>query len=576
MSYKRLRNKIIVGCALTLATGLLFTGCTNPLTQTGSVSDEENVSVDSDNVEGTTIDITDQFTDRDLDPSYDESEAIYITLSDGASASDNESVQIAGDTITISQEGVYVFSGSLSNGQIVVDNEEEDAKIQIVLDNVSIVNSSSACIYIKAADKVFVTTKEGSTNTLTVTGAYEAIDENNIDAVIFSKDDLVINGSGILNIEANYGHGIVSKDDLKVTGGTLNVNAAEHGLSGKDSVRITSAIINITANEDGIHSSNEDDENTTAGYIYVADGTITVSAGDDGMHADLETRIDGGSVTVSDSYEGLEGQLVVLCGGDININASDDGINAGGGADASGTTSAFGGGRDMFSASNVDCKIYIYGGNINVNSKGDGIDSNGDLYIYGGEIYVDGPENDGNAALDKGDQSQAYIYGGTIIATGMSGMAEAFSEDSSQVSILLNLEETVSGEISVADASGNVIVSYTPSKSYNSIVVSSSELVEGETYTITTGGTETEITVDGMSVVEGEVGMNGGGQRGQMPNGDVQSGEAPSGEAPQMRDGERPELPEGATEGELPEMSSGEKPSGNLPSENAQQNKTNN
>lgn len=574
MSYKRLRQKFIVGCALTLATGLLFTGCTNPFAS--SATGEKNAEVNLSNVDGSTIDITDQFTDRDLDPSYDESEAINITLSDGASASDSESVEIDGDTITISQEGVYVVSGNLSNGQIVVDNEDEDAKIQIVLDNVSIINSSSACIYVKAADKVFITTKEGSTNTLTVTGAYEAIDENNIDAVIFSKDDLVINGSGTLNIEANYGHGIVSKDDLKVTGGTLNVNAAEHGLSGKDSVRITSATINITANEDGIHSSNEDDENTTAGYIYVADGTITVSAGDDGMHADLETRIDGGTVTVSDSYEGLEGQLVVVCGGDITVNASDDGINAGGGADASGTTSGFGGGRDMFSASNVDCKLYIYGGNINVNSKGDGIDSNGDLYIYGGEIYVDGPENDGNAALDKGDQSQAYIYGGTIIATGMSGMAEAFSEDSSQVSILLNLEETVSGEVSIKDANGNVIASYTPSKSYNSIVVSSSELIEGETYTITTGGTETEITVDGMSVVEGEVGMNGGGQRGQMPDGSVQSGEAPSGEAPQMQGGERPELPEGAMEGELPEMPSGEKPSGNPPSENAQQNKTNN
>lgn len=574
MSYKGLRQKFIVGCALTLATGLLFTGCTNPFAS--SATGEKNAEVNLSNVDGSTIDITDQFTDRDLDPSYDESEAINITLSDGASASDSESVQIDGDTITISQEGVYVVSGNLSNGQIVVDNEDEDAKIQIVLDNVSIINSSSACIYVKAADKVFITTKEGSTNTLTVTGAYEAIDENNIDAVIFSKDDLVINGSGTLNIEANYGHGIVSKDDLKVTGGTLNVNAAEHGLSGKDSVRITSATINITANEDGIHSSNEDDENTTAGYIYVADGTITVSAGDDGMHADLETRIDGGTVTVSDSYEGLEGQLVVVCGGDITVNASDDGINAGGGADASGTTSGFGGGHDMFSASNVDCKLYIYGGNINVNSKGDGIDSNGDLYIYGGDIYVDGPENDGNAALDKGDQSQAYIYGGTIIATGMSGMAEAFSEDSSQVSILLNLEETVSGEVSIKDANGNVIASYIPSKSYNSIVVSSSELIEGETYTITTGGTETEITVDGMSVVEGEVGMNGGGQRGQMPDGSVQSGEAPSGEAPQMQGGERPELPEGVEEGELPAMPSGEKPSGNPPSENAQQNKTNN
>ncbi len=568
MNFNKINKKLNLICAVTLSVGLLFTGCTLGTSKTAS--GEETASVNYSNVDGSTIDVTDQFTKRDLDASYDESEAIKVTLSDGASVSDSDSVKIDGDTITISEEGVYVFSGTLTNGQIVVDNEEDDAKIQIVLDNVSIINSSSACIYVKSADKVFVTTKEGSTNSLIVTGEYVAIDENNIDAVIFSKDDLVLNGSGTLNIEATYGHGVVSKDDLKVTGGTVNINAAEHGLSGKDSVRITSATINIEANEDGIHSSNEDDENETAGYIYVADGNLTIKAGDDGMHADLETRIDGGSVTVTESYEGLEGQIVTICGGDINITASDDGINAGGGADASGENSGFGGGKDMFSASNTNCKIYIYGGNINVNSRGDGIDSNGDLYVYGGEIYVDGPENDGNGALDKGEQSQAYIYGGTIIATGMSGMAESFCDQSSQVSILLNLEETVSGEVSIKDANGNVIASYTPSKSYNSVVVSSSELKEGETYTISAGGTDTEITVDGISVTEGEGGSAGfgGGRGGQMPNGEAPNGEAPSGEAPSgVKDGERPELPEGVEEGDLPERpSDGQRPQGNPPS----------
>ncbi len=581
MSYKRIKNKLILAGAATLVAGLLFTGCTNPLSSITTSSGEETAEVNLSNVEGSTIDVTDQFTDRDLDASYDESTAVTIQLSDGASTSSDDSVQIDGDTITITEEGVYVISGSLSNGQIQVNNEDETAKIQIVLDNVSIVNSSSACIYVKAADKVFITTTEGSTNTLTVTGEYVAIDDNNIDAVIFSKDDLVLNGFGTLNIEANYGHGVVSKDDLKVTGGTVNVNAADHGLSGKDSVRITSATINITANEDGIHSSNEDDENTTAGYIYVADGTITINAGDDGMHADLETRIDGGTINVAQAYEGLEGQIVTITGGDVNITSSDDGINAGGGADASGETSGFGGGKDMFSASNTDCKIYIYGGTINVNASGDGIDSNGDLYVYGGEIYVDGPANDGNGALDKGEQSQAYIYGGSIVATGMSGMAENFSDQSSQASILINLTETVSGEVILKDSEGNVLLQFTPSKSYNSIVLSCDGLTEGETYTVVTGETETEVTVDSVSVTVGESSF-GGGQMGGGPSEQMQDGQAPSGEMPEMTEGERPELPEGVEEGDLPEMPSndgtnGQKPNGNPPSGNGQnRNSTNN
>lgn len=527
MSYKKLKRKLTAFAAIAVASMVILTGCKGSSSSDSSSetqSSEEESSTSTSDVEGSTIDTSEQFTDRDLDWSYDESEAITVTLADGASEASDSSVVIEGDTITISEEGVYVFSGTLSNGQIQVNNEAKDAKIQIVLNGVEITNESSACIYVVAADKVFVTTAEGTENSLSVTGEYVNIDDNNIDGVIFSKDDLVLNGDGVLNIEGSTGHGVVSKDDLKVTGGTLNINSSDHGLSGKDSVRITGATISITTNEDGIHSSNDDDEDTTAGYIYVADGTITINAGDDGMHADLETRIDGGDITIEKSYEGLEGQIVTVVGGTISVTSDDDGMNAGGGADASGATSGFGGGKDMFSASNSDCKIYIYGGNININASGDGIDSNGDLYIYGGEIYVEGPENSGNAAIDKGDQGTAVISGGTLIATGMSGMAEGFSEDSTQVSVLLNLSTTVSGEVQLLDSEGNVLLSYTPSKSYNSVNISTADLAEGETYTIVTGDTETEITVDSVSVTEGEASMSGnmggrGGMGGAMQGG---------------------------------------------------------
>ena len=565
MKYKNIRKRLKnIGIMMTVC-AVTLTGCASASSKNASESGVENAveteantaeqtaasTAGTSDVTGSTIDASDQFTDRDLDWSYDESEAIAVTLSDGGSTASDDSVQIDGDTITITKEGVYVVSGSLKNGQIRVNTaDDENAKVQIVLNGVNITNESSACIYVIEADKTFITTAEGTENSLSTTGEYVAIDDNNIDGVIYSKDDLVLNGDGVLNIEGPTGHGVVSKDDLKVTGGEVIVNSSDHALAGKDSVRITGATLNLTTNEDGIHSGNNDNEDETAGYIYVADGNITINAGDDGMHADLETRIDGGNISVAKSYEGIEGQIVVISGGEIAVTASDDGVNAGGGADSSGETSGFGGGKDMFSATNEDCHIYIYGGLLSVNSQGDGLDSNGYLSMAGGTVTVDGPSNDGNGALDFGDGCNGTISGGTIIATGMSGMAETFSSESTQASVMVNLESAVSGEVTLTDSNGNVLASLTPTKSYNSVVISSPDLTDGETYTLKTGDTETEVTLEGTSTTVGQAGMNGRGGRGKIDGGPSENW----GDASENM-GERPEnMPEPPEDnGERPE-----------------------
>ncbi|MCR4797565.1 MAG: carbohydrate-binding domain-containing protein [Lachnospiraceae bacterium] len=564
MKYKNIRQRLKnIGIMMTVC-AVTLTGCASASSKNASESGVESAveteantaeqtaaSAGTSDVTGSTIDASDQFTDRDLDWSYDESEAIAVTLSDGGSTASDDSVQIDGDTLTITKEGVYVISGSLKNGQIQVNTaDDENAKVQIVLNGVNITNESSACIYVIEADKTFITTAEGTENSLSTTGEYVAIDDNNIDGVIYSKDDLVLNGDGVLNIEGPTGHGVVSKDDLKVTGGEVIVNSSDHALAGKDSVRITGATLNLTTNEDGIHSGNNDNEDETAGYIYVADGNITINAGDDGMHADLETRIDGGNISVAKSYEGIEGQIVVISGGEIAVTSSDDGVNAGGGADSSGETSGFGGGKDMFSATNEDCHIYIYGGLLSVNSQGDGLDSNGYLTMADGTVTVDGPSNDGNGALDFGDGCNGTISGGTIIATGMSGMAETFSSESTQASVMVNLESAVSGEVTLTDSNGNVLASLTPTKSYNSVVISSPDLTDGETYTLKTGDTETEVTLEGTSTTVGQAGMNGRGGRGKMGGGPSEN----SGDASENM-GERPEnMPEPPEDnGERPE-----------------------
>lgn len=658
-------------------------------------------------------------------------------------------VNISGNIITITKEGTYVLSGALSEGQIVVD--ADSAKVQLVLDNADITCASSAAIYIKNADKTFITLAEGSENILMNTAEYEAIDDNNIDAVIFSKDDLTLNGKGTLTINSEYGHGIVSKDDLKLVGGTYNITAENHALSGKDSVRIADGTYNLTSGKDGIHSENADDDEK--GFVYIAsgdftiestgdgidasyvvqiddgdfditagggaenatktnndmpsggpggnmgggapggdkpsgeapsggpssdsdsgkqtgqtppdkpngdsfdgsrpdekasdnagsqtsqtppdkpgtdtsdgqksdknsqskdaadsttasgassdtdseaasstssdtdststkgiksdgalyvnggtftinsaddafhsnsdvtinDGTYTVSSGDDGMHADSALLVNGGTITVTESYEGLEGLNITINDGKIDITASDDGMNAAGGNDASGFGGRGGDGfkgmqapdsaqrpddtsdntsdntqkpddtsdtaqttgnitvaaqkqdspsdtsHDTDTASDDEMWMVINGGYVHVLAGGDGLDSNGDLTINGGEVYVDGPSDNGNSAIDYGEKSSFDINGGTVVAVGSSGMAEDVSSESKQQVAFVKLDSQAdAGDVILKDAAGNEIISYTVQKKYDCVIISTADLKAGQTYTLSASGNESAVSL---------------------------------------------------------------------------------
>ena len=612
-------------------------------------------------------------------------------------------VSISGNIITITKEGTYVLSGALSEGQIVVD--ADSAKVQLVLDNADITCASSAAIYVKNADKTFITLAEGSENILMNTAEYEAIDDNNIDAVIFSKDDLTLNGKGTLTINSEYGHGIVSKDDLKLVGGTSNITAKNHALSGKDSVRIAAGTYNLTSGKDGIHSENADEEEK--GFVYIAsgdftiestgdgidasyvvqiddgdfditagdgaenatktnnempgggtggnmgggapggdkpsgeapsgeapsggpssdsdsgkqtgqtppdkpdgdsfdgsrpdekasdnagsqtsqtppdmsgkdtsdadststkgiksdgalyvnggtytinsaddsfhsnsdvtinDGTYTISSGDDGIHADSALLVNGGTITVTESYEGLEGLNITINDGKIDITASDDGMNAAGGNDASGFGGRGGDGfkgmqapdaaqksdsasdtaqttgnitvaaqksdntsvasQDTDTASDDEMWMVINGGYVHVLAGGDGLDSNGDLTINGGEVYVDGPSDNGNSAIDYGEKSSFYINGGTVVAVGSSGMAEDVSSDSKQQVAFVKLDSQVdAGDVILKDADGNEIISYTVQKKYDCVIISTADLQAGQTYILSASGNESEVSL---------------------------------------------------------------------------------
>lgn len=257
--------------ALLLVALLVLSGCGN------GAGSEENAD--------------DIFSDRDFEAEYDVSKSAVITLNGSSGQCDSDAVEISGGVITIKDEGTYILSGSLDDGMIVVDADEDD-KTQVVLDGVSIHSNTSAPIYIKQADKVFVTLTEGSQNSLSNSGSFEAIDENEIDAVIFSKEDLTLNGVGVLTISSPAGHGIVSKDELAVTGGSYEITCASHGLSGKDGVGIAGGTFNVTSGKDGVHAENNDD--STLGYVYIKGGTFEITSIGDGISAESTLQIDGG------------------------------------------------------------------------------------------------------------------------------------------------------------------------------------------------------------------------------------------------------------------------------------------
>ena len=238
----------------------------------------------------------DMFTERDYESTYSEQEAVVIQLNGDTAVASSDSVVIEGSVITITENKTHIISGTLNDGMILVE-AGEDAKLQLVFQNVHITSSDSAPLYIKEADKVFLTLAEGSENSLTNGGNFISTEESNLDGALFSKQDLTVNGAGSLNISSPAGHGIVCKDDLVFTGGNYEISASGHGLDANDSIRICNASFTINADQDGIHAENSDDE--TLGYIYISSGNLTIESEDDGIYAGASMMIHGGTFSIT-------------------------------------------------------------------------------------------------------------------------------------------------------------------------------------------------------------------------------------------------------------------------------------
>lgn len=368
------------------------------------------------------------------------------------------------DSLTITKSGTYYLTGSISDGLIKVDAGVDD--VRLLLDNVSIHNSSGPAIACFSANNLVI--ELVGDNYLSDGTVFDSSYDEDVNGVIYSKEDLIFQGNGSLSLAANYQDGIVGKDDVKFKGGHYKIEAVDDGIRGKDSVYVVNGDFSINVKGDAITSTNSIDRDK--GFILISGGVFEISAGDDGIRANHELCIDGGTINILSSYEGLEAQVIAINGGNISISSNDDGVNAGNKASNDNTDSS--------------CVLSINGGEVYINAGGDGVDSNGYIYFNGGSTIIDGPTNDGNGSLDSG--LGITMNGGVVIAVGSSGMAETLGNSSSvnNLSMFFSQQLGANTKIEIKNADNITILSHISAKKFNYLAAGSTDFTLGETYAV--------------------------------------------------------------------------------------------
>lgn len=474
------------------------------------------------------------------------------TLTDGtdyqleADATEPDATFFSKEDLVINGDGELVINGNDNNGIRSKDD------LILISGNYTINAKNNA---LKGKDSVQI--KDGLYTLTTQEG--DGIQANNTEDE--TKGFVTIDGGSFLltpgrdGIQAETNVTIQQADITIQTGETtLSEDESYKGIKAGKAVTIQSGTITIDSADDSLHSN---------GDITIADGKLTLTSQDDGIHADNNLTINGGNIAIKGSYEGLEASVITLNAGDITVVASDDGVNAGGGSDTTTEIGTFGadsfggpggggpGGGDQADESK---QIIINGGTLAIDAQGDGLDSNGNVQMTGGTVTVNGPTDNGNGALDY--NGTFNLTGGTLVSAGSNGMAMNVSDSSTQPSFGIYFDSTQKAGtvISLLDSSGNVVVTYQPSKDFQHLTLSSADLKVGETYTLISGseangseknGLYDEGIVNGVELgtltlsntitnvtetgEEATTGMMGGGPGGMMGN----PGEMPTGERPQ-------------------------------------------
>ncbi len=447
-----------------------------------------------------------------------------FTFSDsGITTETDTGYKIEGTALTINASGVYVITGSCSEGSVKV--KKGTTGVTLILKDLNLscsdtapiaINKDNGDTYIEIQGTVTLTDKENPDNE-------NSTDEAVADAFegaaikVKSGSNLTISGNGTLNVDsASCKNGIKGGEGVTITinSGTYIVNAANNGIASDGSLIINGGIINVISSNDGLKAKPEADDTTSNGVVTINSGTVTINA----------------------AGEGIEGETVNISGGTVNIKASDDGINA------------------ATERNSTDLSINITGGNLYVDAGCDGLDSNGTINVSGGITNIFSSSQGDNCAVDYGDNSTWIVTGGTIIGIGASGMATTPTSgnyvtfgssgmggmnnnmggmnsmggmnvpNSSAVSI------SSGNTVTIKDSSGNIVYSVTAVKSANHVVFSSEDITAGENYSLyinnSLAATSTAVTGNGSNSQPGGGFQpnNGNGQPGggMQPNESMQ------------------------------------------------------
>ena len=457
--------------------------------------------------------------------------------------------EIDGTEFTITGSGTYVFSGSCSDGSIVVKKGLTD--VTVVFNGLKLTSTTTAPFNAKSDTEVTLVLAAGTTNSLADTNR----DAEKPKACLNSSGDLTITGSGSLTVSGNNKQGIKADGTLTVTGGKLTVSALKKALKADEKVVIgteggsdSDLSITVTSSYEGIESEN----------VYFYSGTIDITSSDDSVNTassddDEETTTDTTGTTTNTAASASASAAA----DSSTSGSSDAGPQAGGmphgGFGGNGGPGGNGSpGGESFGAG--DYNIYIYGGDITVNASGDGLDSNGSIYMNGGNVKIWQTGN-GDGALDY--ETACEVTGGTLLAAGSMGMAAAPTKtDDSQAYINFSASSAISSgsTISIKDASGNTVYTVKVPKSVQSVVFSSPKVTDGASYTLYEGSTQkasasatTESSGNGMGGRPG--GGFGGMQRPDGTNGGMTPPDgSSSGQPPQLPDGANSVQPGGFTD----------------------------
>ena len=493
--------------------------------------------------------------------SHDESQASQITLADQTATVTGQGASFSDQTLTITQAGTYVLTGIGKNIKLVVEAADTD-QVHLVFQNLTL-EGEGTLLQINKAQEVVISLAEGSQNALTES---QANDDEEVKATIHSQVPLTLNGTGNLTLTALTKNALEVEDDLKVLGGTYTVKAANHGFKAEGALAIEAATLTIEAGKDGLHAEHDEtteranislnptqlsiaatEDGVDAGNeLTIKGGTITVSQSEEGLEARVIRQL-GGDVTIKSSDDGVNASAgsssktsdtsatSKTTDASATSNTADTSSSASQAtATPAATSQADQANKDKNATlpsppagqappqggqppqngqgpggmppggqeeSDPSLQIILEGGTLTIDAEGDGIDSNGTVSISGGSLVVNGSVQGGNGPLDAA--GDITITGGTVWALGTSDMLQGFAQGSTQASITANIAGTAGQTLIILDAKGKEVARQTASKDFQAVIMSSADLVDGQTYTIQVEGTTQTTTAALVTPVTG-------------------------------------------------------------------------